>query len=253
MTVAIPQYLDDIAPCFEAANSFLISTTEEGEESSPKIVRCSLCDGLTQVRLMRENGVDVLVCNGIKRVFRDMLQNDGVMVITNITFPVEQALKMFYRGELKSCARPDAETDYCPRISLNDLICWAKDLFESHGYSVRSGPALAPFLIDLVAEIGCPQCGKKIRVAVCCGAHIYRGDQEIRQFHLSTGINYDARVYVHPATSELVECCREYGIGFIDPDSEPAPRKADARKYIPLLTSAIPGHETAFGGGMRSR
>jgi len=249
MIVAIPQYQDDIAPCFEAANHFLISSLENGREVSSKIVGCPECDGLAQIRLMRDSNVAVLICNGIKRIYRDMLQSAGIEVISNITYSVRQALELFRVGELKPLPDREMPSDFCPRISLNDLICWAKDLFESNGYKVRSGPGLSPFLIDLVADLSCPVCGKTVRIAICCGAHMYNPDQEIRQFHLITGANYDARVYIRPGTPELQQCCREYGVELIDPDAEPAGSGKSRADRIPLLKSTIPGHERASGIG----
>ena len=46
-------------------------------------------------------------------------------------------------------------------ISHDDLVKWAKELFESNGYEVSTCPGEESFLIDLIAGLKCPLCQKK--------------------------------------------------------------------------------------------
>ncbi len=39
---------------------------------------------------------------------------------------------------------------------MMSLVKWAKELFESNGYSVSTCPGEDSFLIDLIASINCP-------------------------------------------------------------------------------------------------
>ena len=95
----------------------------------------------------------------------------------------------------------------------------------------------------------CPVCNRQIRVAICCGAHIYRADKEIREFHYAVRAGYDVQVYVHPATQPIMRYCDEYGMELIDPETELANSHKHAARRIPILQKAVPGHERAFEDG----
>jgi hypothetical protein len=111
------------------------------------------------------------------------------------------------------------------------------------GWQVKPADPNAPFAVDLVGSIRCPVCHRPIRAAVCCGAHIYRCDREIREFHDATVNDFHVRLYIHPATSRLTECCRSFGIQLIDPHSYPVDvPESNARRLSPIAV-AVAGHD----------
>jgi predicted Fe-Mo cluster-binding NifX family protein len=245
MKIAIPTYKDDIAPCFEAACYFLIVATDGRRETSAKIVQCSDSGGIGRVRFLRDNDITTLICNGIKGHFRGMLQAAGVAVISNIGYPAREALDLYMNGKFGDRPEKILPSDYACGILLEDLICWTKDLFESSGYTIKCGTDTGPFPIDLIAEIPCPVCLNPIRVAICCGAHMYRPDKEIREFYHAAGSNYHVRVYVHPENSEMKSCCHEFGIELLDPYTDPSASSKSFASGLPLLQGVIEGHEKA--------
>jgi predicted Fe-Mo cluster-binding NifX family protein len=245
MRIAVPKFRDSIAPSFEAAGHFLITEIQDRRRMSSEIVESEGCEGFGQVRVLREQRVNTLLCNGIKLFYRDMLRASGLTVIPNVSLTITEALELFLAGQLPTYGEEAENCDFCPSIPLDDLICWTKDLFATHGFEVRYGSDAGPFPVDLIAEITCPLCHKPVRVAVCCGAHAYRSEQELREFHRVSAAGFHASVYVHPATPSVTRCCQEYGIELIDPnddisDTDPAPAGR-----IPLLQRIIPGHEKA--------
>ena len=251
MIVAIPQYNDEIAPCFEAARVFLISTLADGQVVESRLQECTGGADLDRVSLIRKSNVNTLICNGIKGYYRGMLQAAGVIVISDITCPVGEALEQYVAGKLLPHLEKITPSDYGCGIALDDLICWTRDLLESNGYEVTCPGSSASFPIDLEARIACPVCGRKMRVAVCCGVHMYRPDREIQQFHLACGSNYHARLYVHRATPEMVEICGEYGIDILDPDVDQADIDADQGGIIPLLKRSFAKYEGFCGKSRR--
>ena len=242
-TVAIPKFNDDIAPCFEVAGTFVFATIEDDKITSKTITKCEGCEGFGRVRLLYDNKIDVLICNGIKGFYKDILANFKIKVIDTISVPVNQALSDFIAGRLSYSDQAAEIYNMEANIPLDDIICWTKDLFTANGYQVQKGEQRAPFPIDLIAEMRCPICNKPIRVAICCGAHSYRLDQELLEFHRVSANDFHAQVYVHPSTPELEQRCREFGIELIDPLADTCGVSKKSKTKIPIMQGAIKGHE----------
>lgn len=246
MIVAIPKYQDAVAPRFEVARTFLICVIEKGREMTSKLSDCTTgCEGFGRVRLLRDKQADVLICNGIKSFYRDLLQAAGVTVIANVALPVSDAIALYLTGDLQPEAPAAEQRSAAIGIPHEDLVCWARELFESNGYDVTMSES--PFPIDLVAEMNCPVCHRLVRVAVCCGAHTYRTDQEIRELRRAAASGFHAQVYVHPGTPAIAQCCEEFGVQLIDPDAELKARHGERGRRIPVLMPPVSGHERAFG------
>jgi predicted Fe-Mo cluster-binding NifX family protein len=243
--IAIPEFENKVAPCFESATCFVIAKVENGRTVSIIKSDCIGCEGFERVRILRNNHVSILICNGIKNFYMHLIQAYGILVIRNISLPINEAIALHIPEKLK----PEvASTDFsvaAVTIPLDDLICWTKDLFQSHGYKIFEGESAAPFPIDLVAEINCPVCKKPIRVAICCGAHAYRVDQEIKELHHVACTDFHSHIYIHPATPDIARLCEEYGIELIEPGIEHEPYSKSIGK-IPILKKIIPGHEMAW-------
>jgi hypothetical protein len=94
--------------------------------------------------------------------------------------------------------------------------------------------------------MNCPVCGKQILVAICCGAQIYKADQEIEEFHHNTKTQYDARVYVYLMNPQLEKSCYDYGIEFLSPESTDKFLSQKGSSLIPILKRPIEGHEKAY-------
>jgi predicted Fe-Mo cluster-binding NifX family protein len=250
--VAIPKLHKNVAPCFESARYFMICELENNSQLSSQIVDCSGCEGFGRVRLLQGNGINVLICNGIKGFYLDLLESSGMAVIDNVSVCVEDALQLYLDGKIKPHEHKNNLAELSCEIPHEDLVCWAKELFESHGYEVSvQDDEETPFPVDLLAEMDCPVCRRRIRIAICCGAHTYRADQEIREFHHVSPTAYQAKIYVFPGNPLIRKSCHEYNIQLIDPDSESAYHDQEINDRIPLINFPIPGHEKAFAGQNR--
>jgi predicted Fe-Mo cluster-binding NifX family protein len=248
--VAIPIFNENVAPCFESASLFMICDVDSDGGINSHMVDCVGCEGFGRIRLLLEHDVKVLLCNGIKGFYLDILESSGLSVINNLSIGAEKALQMYLDGKTKPQDHNNNLDEISCEIPHEDLLCWARELFESHGYTVSiiQDEEDTPFPVDLVAEINCPICHRQIRVAVCCGAHTYRPDQEIREFHHVSSSMYQAKVYVYPGNPLIQKRCREYNIQLIDPDSESANRDQKTTDRIPLLEYPVVSHEKAFTG-----
>jgi predicted Fe-Mo cluster-binding NifX family protein len=245
LKVAIPQFAGAVAPCFEAAGNIMIANVENSLVTSSQAVKCVGPEGYRRVRLLQVPRVNILICNGIRGFYRDMLAASGVTVYQNVSAPVENALEQFLAGKLAAEAPCVEELTESCNIPHQDLIYWARELFESHGYSVTPGPDQDHHLIDLVAEIRCPVCGGQVRVAICCGAHTYRATQEITEFHHAAPLEYNARVFVCPVNPTVARYCREYGIELVNPDFEGVYGYTTVDDKLPILRERVRDHEEA--------
>ncbi len=245
--VAIPKLNKGITPCFEAASGFVVAAVENKKVISQKVVNCPGTEGHRRIRLIKVHDIEILICNGIKGFYRDLLYTMGVKVISDVNVDIEKALADFAAGLIKP-------VDYAPEIPsemkvvpLEELISWSQELFESNGYRVMPGPGQDSFLIDLVAELHCPVCGKTIKVAICCGAHTYRTEQELKEFHFFAKGEYNARVFIYPQSDKIGLACEEYGIDYIPFRPEESSEDTGGCK-IPLLRNPITGHDKIVPG-----
>ena len=246
MNVAIPILNNQIAPCFEVAKQFKIFTIKNAKIISSKNIKCLASEGFLRVRLLRFHKINTLICNGIKSFYQNQVMGMGIMVIPNVNDSIEDTLNKFLVGSIKSSSNTKYKPEINNNVSHDVLVRWAKELFESNGYSVSLSPVDESFLIDLVAKIKCPVCSKQIDVAICCGAQTYRADQEIREFHYNTKTQYNARVYVYLTNPQLEKSCNEYGIDFLSPEIDYKEFKERSKSLIPILNRPVEGHEKAF-------
>jgi predicted Fe-Mo cluster-binding NifX family protein len=253
MIVALPRFNDLVAPRFEVARFFVFAKIEAHTEQDREVIQCTGCEGLGRVQLILDRHADLLICNGIRSIYCHMLRSNGVQVLTDQSGTVDEVLEQIRIEALPVAGPPGTPIEVEPQIPLEDLICWTRELFSACGYSVYPGAERAPFPVDLVAEITCPVCHKTIRIAICCGAHTYRCDQEISQLHRVAGTDFHACVYIHPATEHVQRYCSDYGIELLDPNARFAQSDRLARNRIPILQNPIPGHERAFAGGRKER
>ncbi|MCP4566187.1 MAG: hypothetical protein GY841_01265 [FCB group bacterium] len=247
MKVAVPQLGDAVAPRFEAARNFMVMTIDGNQIKSIQNVECAGPEGYRRVRMIQIHSIGTLICNGIKGAYKDMLIASGVAVISGVSAGAVEAVDLFISGRLAPTLPDDNSTAESCAMSHSQLVERAREIFEQSGYTVSPGPGQDSFLVDLVAEIKCPACSRTVRVAVCCGAHTYRADLEIREFHQASSSNYNARVYVSPAHSSVIECCREYSLELIDPNLVDTLTRVSTPGRIPLLRGPVTGHEKASG------
>lgn len=246
MIIAMPKYSKMIAPCFETATDFLITVVEDGRIILSRQTSCEGCEGFGRVSLLKENNVDILICGGIKTFYQNILLASGIDVVAPVSADAEKAVELYLAGNLCSRIAPDDETNQ-PLIPLDDLICWSKDIFSTSGFRIFSDSEHLPFPVDFMAEIDCPICNKSIMLAICCGAHVYKAEYELREFErVSRSPKFHARIYIHPNTGSIRNRCDELGIELIDPFEESLVKGQPGQNAIPLLKTPIIGHEHAF-------
>ncbi|HEX05127.1 MAG TPA: hypothetical protein ENH10_08250 [Bacteroidetes bacterium] len=237
--IAVPCFVEEVAPLFEAAGRFRIwDVSSEGIQERSEIASKEE-DEVSRIRMMRELGVTVVLANGIKKSVRRLLRAEGITVVHGVSGTAVDVLFGWLAGRLEGLPDEDSELPVSAPVAA-DAVEWTYELLSSLGWQVKRvvGTDFSP--VDLTAEKSCPVCDKPVRVAVCCGAHAWRVDEEIGEFHRLTSSGYHSRLYVHPPLEAAVKCCNAYGIELLDPSAF-QPVHTDDFTLAPLK-SRISGH-----------
>ncbi len=241
MKLAIATYKDEIAPCFEAAKRFQICLLEKGKVVSKEFINCDRSGPIARLRLLKDAGVEALLCNGIRSFYKDMLEAENLKVYKDLTGKVEISLKHFLKGGIKSSGKAEEKKEAPCLFELGELVEMTREYLANNGFTIENDES--DFPVDIVASLKCPRCNKPIRVAVCCAGHVFYWEKEIMELR-SISENFDAAVYVHAAQDQVLKICKDFNINLLDPWILENPEKDLAP--LPIFNIPIKGHEAIF-------
>lgn len=246
LRVAVPCFGEEVAPSFSAARRFRVWELERGIVTDYREVAMYVAHGLQRVKLMRRLAVDILLCGGVENQLRMMLEADDIKVVAGIKGLANDALFGYLAGQIEYQPLEDEPVDLRElKPHAADLVEWTRDLFLKHEWNVVSIHQPDLFPMDLIAEKDCPECGKRVRSGVCCGAHCVKVREEIAELRRVTAYGYNARVYVNNAIDVIVEACEEYEAELLDPTAFHG--SSNGHNFVlPPLRGLIHGHETIF-------
>ncbi|MBI4881345.1 MAG: NifB/NifX family molybdenum-iron cluster-binding protein [Planctomycetes bacterium] len=104
--VAIPRFGETVAPCFEYSATVAIFTIAKGVVTDQIDFTLQSQHALDRVRLLRDQGVDTLICGGVQDRVEDILRANGIRVISWVTGSVDELLSSFIRGRLTPGRNP---------------------------------------------------------------------------------------------------------------------------------------------------
>jgi len=110
--IALPKLGERIAPRLGISHEFMIAVIEQGEVDQRKTLDLSGVPPLLKMRRLREEGVNILICAGIERMFWGYLTGFGIQVIPGITGPIDKALDRYLLGNLT----PGPAPGFGPRV-----------------------------------------------------------------------------------------------------------------------------------------
>jgi predicted Fe-Mo cluster-binding NifX family protein len=89
-----------VAPCFEYCSTMAVFTVEGALVSDQVDFPIRSRDPFDRVRLLRDRGVDTVICGGMQDIYEDLLRTTGLEVISWVSGSVEELLDMYLRGRL---------------------------------------------------------------------------------------------------------------------------------------------------------
>ena len=82
MKVAIPHHNGEVTPCFEYTAGITIFLVRKKKVIAQTDFVLQSKEELDRVRLLRDQGVTVLICSGIQDAHEGLLQASGIRVIS---------------------------------------------------------------------------------------------------------------------------------------------------------------------------
>ena len=100
MKVAIPRMGETVAPCFEYCATMAIFTVEGGRVTDQIDFPLRSKEPLDRVRLLRDQGVETIICGGVQNIYEDVVRASGIQVISWVSGSVDHLLELYTRGQL---------------------------------------------------------------------------------------------------------------------------------------------------------
>jgi len=217
MNIAIPTYKDEVAPSFDYCSLISLFAIEEKKVLVKNDCKCFESSIYNRVHELIKLETNIVICNGIKAPSIRLLQSNQIHVIFGISGQVENVIYQYLQKKLNTKTEDIDQIALEKKNELKDLKEWSKNYFLNLGFKlITQEMKNSKFPIDFVAIKTCPLCDKKIKIAICCGNHLYRKDEEIKEFVRSVGDEYDAKVYVHPAFPAIEQLCEKHKVELID-------------------------------------
>ena len=98
--LAIPRFGESVAPCFEFSATIAIFRVAGGQVTDQIDFTLLSKSSLDRVRLLKDQGVNVLICGGIQDRFEDLVRASRIQVISRVRGNVEDLLAAFIQGRL---------------------------------------------------------------------------------------------------------------------------------------------------------
>jgi predicted Fe-Mo cluster-binding NifX family protein len=98
--LAIPTRSNRISPVFDSAGQVLLVDLDEGDERSRCIAPLPADSLPARVTRLQELGVKVLICGGISRPLRQMVEAGGIRVYPWRAGPVDDVLLAYRQGRI---------------------------------------------------------------------------------------------------------------------------------------------------------
>jgi predicted Fe-Mo cluster-binding NifX family protein len=105
--VAIPRFGASVAPCLEYSATITIFVVEGGRVVGEMDFELQSQNPMDRVRLLRDQGVDTLICGGLQNRFEDLVLANGIRVISWLSGSVSELIRQFVEGRLTSGATLD--------------------------------------------------------------------------------------------------------------------------------------------------
>ena len=102
MTIVFPLFGSRVSPRFDCAPAMLLVTAAGGEVTGREIVSMEGRNSLDRVNWLCQQSVDVIICGGISCFTMRMLTDRGLRVYPWVTGDIDDALRLFLRGQLQS-------------------------------------------------------------------------------------------------------------------------------------------------------
>ena len=100
MKVAIPMFNSRVSPSFDFASNVLVATVDGGKVLEKEKYSLNNLNPIRRSALLKQQGVNVLLCGGISDFAGRLLVGNGIEVFPMISGEAEEVLNHFIKGNL---------------------------------------------------------------------------------------------------------------------------------------------------------
>jgi predicted Fe-Mo cluster-binding NifX family protein len=100
MKVAIPNHKGEVTPCFEYTSGITLFSVSKNRVVARTEFVLQSKEELDRIRLLRDQGVTVLICSGIQNVHENLLRASGIRVIPWVSGKASEVLHLFLQNKL---------------------------------------------------------------------------------------------------------------------------------------------------------
>ena len=100
MKVAIPHHGGEVTPRFEYTDGITIYEIHKNRVVTQTDFTLRSEEELDRVRLLKDQGVSVLICSGIQAAHEDLLTASSIQVISWVSGKVNEVLQLFLENTL---------------------------------------------------------------------------------------------------------------------------------------------------------
>jgi len=98
--VAIPMFNSRVSPSFDFASNVLVATVENGKILDKEKYSLINLNPIRRSALLKDQGVNVLICGGVSNFTGRLLMSNGIEVIPMVSGEAEEVLNHFVKGNL---------------------------------------------------------------------------------------------------------------------------------------------------------
>ncbi|MDJ0762100.1 MAG: NifB/NifX family molybdenum-iron cluster-binding protein [Myxococcota bacterium] len=108
MKIAVPQFGEEVAPCFDYSVTIVIFDIKNNQIVGEKEFTLSSQWAVDRIRLLRDQQVDVLICGGIQDRFEDIVRANGIEVISWVSGNAKDLIQKYLNRTLTSDTQKQA-------------------------------------------------------------------------------------------------------------------------------------------------
>jgi len=118
-TIAIPLFGSRVSPRFDCAQNFMLVTIKNGEMEKGDTVVLVQTNPLEKINTLIRLGVDVIICGGVSKFYEQLLEGEGVQLISGVRGEVNDILAQFMSGKSIGKDTNLTQVDNRKRMDLN--------------------------------------------------------------------------------------------------------------------------------------
>ena len=100
MTLAVPVFRTRLSPVFDSCGKVLLIVVKQGQEVERAELTFQNPSRSERILLVQNAGVTDLICGGISKASRAILENSGIGVISGVVGEVDDVLAAFMANRL---------------------------------------------------------------------------------------------------------------------------------------------------------